>query len=207
MKKWNGYLYLNGDCQSISAKVAFDVPEKLYARMQSAIRKGKALCECDFYDELIKRLDKAFELTDYVDFDWEEPDRDEFDSREEYLEAKEEYEQELENLQNDWYLISEDIEDPGDLKRLKEQFVGKEYPKLKERTLFACCWNTWGEKSVRYTVDVTLDDKGTLTDIERVDAEGIESDDVKCMNMSEAYPNYGYLAATLEKALRTGKEP
>lgn len=74
----------------------------------------------------------AEENIDWVDalpwFD-SEPDREDFESDDEYKEAKEEFDN---TIENDLCLDSLIIDDPGDLGRLNEKFVGKTYSKLPE---------------------------------------------------------------------------
>ena len=66
--------------------------------------------------------------TEYLQDDYEKPEREEFDSDEEYKIALTEYEEERERERNRWFDCGYDIEDPGDVKRLIDSFNECVYP-------------------------------------------------------------------------------
>ncbi len=136
MKSWKAMVEIIGlyhdDGATFHPEIKFNVSEKLYKKIASAIKTGKKLYKCGFYEELVKRAEDAFDLEEYVIdeimFDKGKPVRDDFDNEEEYQEAVQEYEEALSQAIDTFTIDNVTIYDPTEEKKFKERYIGKILP-------------------------------------------------------------------------------
>ena len=201
MKNWYAYIQVNGEEVSIFEKFEFPVPERLFQKIQTKLKEEIPLCDCDFYDELIDRARNAFDLTEYITFYEEKPEREDYDDKEEYLEALEEYNEELENTLYSYCEESLVIDDPGDNIRFKRQFIGKVYPDFAGTEEYQVEAEEYEWGCVHTHATIIFDEHGMVKDIVDIYAEGLESESVKSSSWGNAYPDYEALEEALEDEL------
>ncbi len=205
MKTWKGYIQVNGDGAAIFGTPEIDIPDELYEEIQEAIYEGKPLRECGFYQDLTDRVEQAFNLAEYLGITDEEPDRDLYENEKDYSNAMQEYQQRLESVWDEYFLEYVGVEDPGDLERMKEKFVGDIYPDFtgQEEHRFHFDYET-DTLIAQCSLAVHFDPEGKITDITNVYAEGLSSETEKYSNYEECYPDYNLIADILEEKLSDG---
>lgn len=98
MKTWKYYIQVNGDGVSIFGNPEFEVSDEMYKKIQKAIAEGKPLESCDFCKELKDLALDSFNLADRVGLTEEEPFEKDFDDEEEFEAAKEEYQEMIDGV-------------------------------------------------------------------------------------------------------------
>lgn len=153
-------------------------------------------------DETVDLEDLAVEEAEKLlieEFDEEEPDKDDYDTKEEYDEAFAEYKEELDSWLNDWSYEGANIVDPEDANELRESLVGLvsgEYSgngdEYEEDFSFDdeyCTVNT--------RVTIVFDNEGAITDVKDIYAEGLEWEGARSSSWAECYPDYDWLKEEL----------
>lgn len=204
MKSWSAYVQLNGEEISDYYDIEFEVPEKLYSKMQTAIKKGIPLVNCPFYDELGKKayaaaeaeINRSLRESAYGD----KPERSDYDCGEDYEEALEDY---LSSDSIDNYSIeSFKIFDPGYEANFKSKFIGKTCPDYASGEAYSkdfeyedddCC--------ASYYLTVHFDEDGTITDITDISGEALESEDVKSSSWDDCEPDFDFIESCLTEEL------
>ncbi len=202
---WKGTVQYNGDGESIYEEVEFRVTKRQYEQIQRAIAAGKPVYSLSCYQDLKKRLIKAFDLYEYKNGD--KPVRADFDNREEYEEAMEEYEEEKDLLEESFVLVDATVYDPGTETRFKKGFIGKRYPRLGDSSgeLTFDFHEEDDERIVDYTLTVKYEN-GVITDLCNITATGLAGDDATGSSCSDCEPNYDFLEWNLEDELELDSE-
>ena len=197
---WPAYFQVDGDGVTYYTTVDVPVPIRLYNKIQSAIKEGKALSSCAFYGELVRRAEDSFDLAECVGLNDEKPDPDDYEDRDEYRDALEEFRETVDALWDQYYLSGTNIFDPGDLQRFKNYFIGKSFESLKGDSTGTRSFNfeEEGERIVRYELTVCFDRTGTITDISRFSVNGLEKEGVSSSSWGDSYPNFSLLRDLLE---------
>ena len=133
------------------------------------------------------------------EFDEEEPDKDDYDTKEEYEEALSEYKEELEDWMDGWFYEGANIVDPDDMKVLRDSLTGlvvEDYAgngdEHEEEFEFDDEFCT-----VRTRVTIVFDNDGIIQDVKDVYAEGLEWEGVRSSSWAECYPDYDSLRQEL----------
>ncbi len=193
---WQAYLQINSEDSSDFISKRFRVPKKLYQKIQSAIKRGAPLYECGFYGELQQRAVDEYIRDSLAEI--EKPVRKDYDDRDEYEWALEEYQDEVE-ARSECSIERVDIEDPGDDVRLKAMFVGRRFSALEdcvnETVNFSL--DEESDRSVSYSVDVSTDANGAISDVVIIESVGLCSEDVKSSSYEDCYPDYYCVAELL----------
>lgn len=197
MKDWKGYIKIDGDGESIIRCVEFKIPEKLYAKIQTAISKGIPLNECPFYGELMDRTEKAFDLGEYLGI--EKPVRADYDDKDDYEYDLEEYEEEIENMWEDYCLDSVTPDDPGDFERFKKKLIGKLAPAYKGKAEEEFQIGPYDDTS--YFATVCFDEDGRITDIVKVYGESLQGEGISSSSYGDCYPDYDFIESELKELL------
>ena len=127
MKQWNGKVTVFGEERTYIFDVVADISDELYERAIGCHNRGEEL-DPDIYEEIEQAIDAKFEIEDYIECDeWmvEKPEKEDYDSDEEYEEALEDFEKEKEEYYDSFYIDHISVEDIGGLLKLKKQFCGK----------------------------------------------------------------------------------
>lgn len=186
----DAYIQYNGEEKSVFVQYDFPIPDELKGKVQEAIENGNALAACDFYEELQRIAEDKFSLSEYLD---KEPDPSDYDTEEEYNEAKEEYEAEIDS----YYLAGVTIADPNDKARLMDALEGLVFPDLEEGTN-ELEFEENDEVIARYTLTVEVDSDSHITEITDIEASAMEWDGVNSSSWSdEIYPNYDLIESEL----------
>lgn len=216
-KKWTAYIQINGEETSDYYVNEFDVSEEQYATLVNAVKDNKPIYELDFYAELINKAEGTIDWEElYLDEDWkprkedfyvprkdiedipeELEDNDEY--REELIFDDESYQEELESWKSsvdDYCLADVIIDDPGDLERFKQKFIGRPLESYETFDI-----DETDERIVYYHVNVCTED-GLIVDLD-IEAEALESDGVKGGTLGECYPNYEFLLDELDELLES----
>jgi len=201
MKKWRAYIHVDGDGVSIYRGYDFDVSDEVYEEIQKAIAAGVPLRDCDFYETLHHDAEDAFDLAEATGFDCEKPDRDDYDDEEDYEADLEEYNENAENLWDEYTLVDTTIDDPGDLERFKSEFIGREFPDYAGEGVCDFDFEYDDLDIITFHVSVQFDDEGKIVDIVSVTGEGLESEDVRSSSWGDCYPDYDFLTDALEEEL------
>ena len=211
-KTWHGFVQFNGADASIFKKVEFEITEDQYAAIQEAIRSETPLSELEIYEDLLASAGDAFDLTEYLEMEYdkpEEPDPDEYDDEEEYESAVEEYEEALseydegmEEAADAYYLEDVSVEDPTLLKQLIKNLSEK---RISSENLEWCSHSSddkyryeidleeASSRCVHYSGTLVFNENGQLIDIVDLYAEGLESESVRSSSYDECVPDYDYL--------------
>lgn len=176
MSKHEVFVQYNGDGISKFYKIEVEAPDD-----------GSS----DLEDLAIAEAEKLL----LEEFDEEEPDRADYDTKEEYEEALNDYKGEVEDWLNEWSYEGADIVDPEDAKELRDSLIGlcsKEYAdngdEHEEEFVFDDEYCT-----VKTRVTVVLDNDGCIKDVKDVYAEGLEWEGVRSSSWAECYPDYDWL--------------
>ena len=133
------------------------------------------------------------------DFEEGEPDKDDYDTKEEYEEALSEYREELEDWLNEWSFEEANIVDPDDEKELRESLVGcisEEYAGGGDSHEKEFCLDD-EFCTVKTSVTIVFDNEGGIKDVKDVYAEGLEWEGVRSSSWAECYPDYDWLKQEL----------
>lgn len=199
MNYWMAHAKINGDGYTKYQEVSVEISNEEYDEIQKAILELKPLEKCSFYKEFIKKAEENIDWASALPWFDTEPVRENYESDEEYEEEKAKFEKAIEN--DLWldYLI---VDDPGDLGRLNKEFIGKTYSKLPKEFRNEYEFEYIDDYDVEhYCGIVSFDDKGTITKIEIVKSEGIESVSIKYTNTNECYPDFGLIEDKLAEDL------
>ncbi len=212
---WTVYIQVNGIETADFRIEEMEVSQKEYDAMRDAVANNIPLRELDFYDELVSRAEDLIDFEElYLDKDEEPLKEDYFVPREEVEDIPEEFEDNTEYREElifdeEWYLdeynswkaeldyygiVAIDIYDPGDMKRFKKKYIGRELEKDTELE-----FEEIGERVVRYKVYI-MTDNGVINDI-KIIADGVEFDGLKGGSSSTCYPGYNFLVEEIDRRL------
>lgn len=199
MKNWTAYAKINGDGYTRYQLVNFDIDDETFIRIQGAVNELKPLSDCDFYKSLYDKAEMNIDYTSALPLWADEPNKEDFENEEEYKEELKSYNSMIDDLCLDSLII----EDPGDLARLKKEFVGQVYSKVNEEFGNEYLFEYIDDYDVEhYCGKVVFNDKGVIKDIVITKCEGIESVSIKYTNTSdEVYPDYSRIENGLKKDL------
>ena len=206
MKTWKYYIQVNGDGVSIFGNPEFEVSDEMYEKIQKAVAEGKPLESCGFCKELKDLALDSFNLADRVGLTEEEPFEEDFDDEEEFEAAKEEYQEMIDGVWENYCLETLIIEDPGEEDRFKARFVGKKYPAFAGQGEYEFRFERNDEVCATYCATVHFDPDGKITDITNIWAQGLESESVKSSSYGDCYPEYDLIADILEEELQEAEE-
>ena len=197
MNNWIAYAKINGDGYSKYQLVNFDVDNETYEKMQKAIKELKPLYNCEFYKALYDKAEKNIDYSEALPSWAEEPNKDDLENEEEYNEELKSYNSMIDDLCLDSLII----DDPGDLERLKKEFVGKRYSKAYEEFGNEYSFEYIDSFDIEhYCGVVKFSSDGVIEDIVITKCEGIESVSIKYTNISDdVYPDYSLIEKGLNK--------
>ena len=195
MGTWIAYFQINGEEFSRYPAIEFAVPDELYVRVVEAVDKMIPLVDCDFYHELLILAENALDIDEYT------PGNDE----EEYNEALEEFMSEYGDLADSMGVERCTIDDPGDLKRLNQRFVGKVFPEWAGKNSVNLEYeDDYGDTT--YYLTVHVDDNGAVIDITDVSGSALESESCKSSTWGDCYPDYDLIAENLQEEFEAQNE-
>ena len=180
MSKHEVFVQYNGDGVSRFYKVVVEAPDD-----------GSA----DLEDLAVAEAEKLL----LEEFDEAEPERDDYDTKEEYEEALSEYKEVFDGWLDGWFCEGATIVDPDDAEELRDSLIGL----VSEE--YAGKGNGYEEEfdfddeycTVKTRVTIVFDNEGAITDVKDIYAEGLEWEDVRSSSWAECYPDYGWLKQEL----------
>lgn len=199
MHNWKASVQFNGEEETMYSTVYFKISNKLYQKMTSATKRHKAFTDCDFYDELNKKAEKAAEkylddISDHI----EKPARKDYDSYDDYLYAMEEYRELVDEAEDEYCIESIKIEDPVLPLLFRDFIVGKRFPEwagIEQKELeFNCVY----EVDERYKVVLSLDGNGTVTGVVSVNGSGLESESLRSSSFGDCAPDFEFIEEELD---------
>lgn len=201
MKQWKAYVEMWNIDITYFRTIEFDIPDDLYTKVTDVIAKRILLKDSDIYGELLKYV--KINEKDFINED-DLPYREDYDTEEEFLE---EYNEELDNALSNLTLGNLHIDDPNELLKFKNEFIGKRYPDMGDGIPGSGLYdfNENGERNVSYLLEVYFSEDGTITDIEILSSEGCEWEGIKNSSYSDCYPNYDFLSEQLKNKLDNTK--
>lgn len=191
MKKWKAYVQLYEEDRTWFDEYDFDVTDEQFDFIDNAVRSAMPIRDIQCFDKLLDQAAEAIDYTRYVD-KWAEPQPEDFDIKEEYQAELEEY---YSSLPSRFTLARIDIDDPGDLARLEEEFIGQE---LDGDYLIDFDEEGLG-RNVNYLIDV-ITDGGKISSI-TINAEAMEYDGIKGGSVHSCYPDYEQVAKQIRKEI------
>lgn len=189
MKKWKAYIQLYDYDRSWFDEYEFAVTDEQFDEMNNAVRSEMPIRELQCYDKLLDQAVKVIEYDRYVD-EWDKPQKEDYDTEQEYKEEMEEY---YSSLPIKFTLARIDIDDPGDIARLEKEFIGQEIDGD-----YLIDFDEEGyERNVSYLIDV-CSENGKISSI-TVKAEAMESDGIKGGSVHSCYPDYEQVARQIRE--------
>lgn len=128
-------------------------------------------------------------------FDEDKPERDDFETEEEFEEAFSEYEEELESWMDEWSYEGANVVDPEDASELRESLIGltaREFEGNGDPYEEEFCFDD-EFCTVKTSVTIVFDNDGKITDVRDISAEGLEWEGVRSSSWAECYPDYEWL--------------
>ena len=196
MKQWNGKVTVFGEERTYVFDVVADISDELYERAMECYDRGEEL-DKDIYEEISNAIEAKFEIEDYIEYDnWmiEKPERENFDSEEEYKEALKDFKEEKEEYYDSFYIDQISVEDIGELLKLKKQFCGKKISDGHDgedadtETIEHELYSSDGLDITTFVYEINS--KGILVDIKEINTVTLGSDDCRCGSLEETYPDY-----------------
>lgn len=197
MKSWKVYIQLFNYSSAYAKYVTIQAPitEEQYNELCDAVANDKPLSLCPACKELEGKIESSDPLEilemagiflgvdDYIDSEEEDEDETELDDVEE------------------WEISRADVMDPNEAKRLNAFFVGKIFPKWKNKKETFSFEENDDTRDVMYDVFVRFDEEGKVVEVTILNCEGLESGNERHLYTNEAYPNYEFILEQLEQEL------
>lgn len=203
IKTLNVYHQFNGDGITKYITTELELPNDIAEEVTKIVEAGKPIESSNVYDKLMILHAQQEDLSYFFEFIDEEPDRDDYNSDEEYQAEMEEYRKEVEGIMDDWCDCGCDIEDPGDITRLVDSFANEVFPEyaLKTKGFDIEEYEIHDGRITNCHVEVHFSEDGHIDSVEDIFCEGLEWEDMRRSSWGECYPNYNLVQETIRKNL------
>ncbi len=221
MAKWKACTQVNGEEFTSFLIYEFEVPNSLYEKAMQLIEDGVPLNDTGVMNELCRYAESSFNIKDAVpeydaeyQLDESEPEREYYDSDEEYEEALEEFEDykriNEESYYDDFFIELTLVEDPGEFIRFKNLFIGKKICEGWKNTEDV---EDQREGKVEFdypfgdgfdtycTINYLYDSNGIITEIFEPIAEACVGETVNSSSFDSIFPDYDECIQAMEEEL------
>ena len=176
--------------------VEVPISDEEYEKLNEAISNGTELSQLPFYSDLENRARNELDPNTLGENPYGEPEREDFESEEEFQEALEEYN----NWEFDDYEIMDIvINDPGEYARFKKAFVGRKVDEDCDEGIDLSDYESNPQREAR--VHLQLSDDRVIEDVEIESMTECSAESERHVYFESCEPDYWWIQSELERYL------